>query len=314
MRKIIHKANICCMAFALMLSLGGCGNKAATEEQTVVETTEAVADVSDATASDASAVASSSEMVEAESVVTEDMVPITADQIEDGVYSIGVNSSSSMFNITACELTVKDGEMTAVMHMGGTGYLYVYMGTGEEAVAASEADYISFEEESDGTHTFTVPVEALDSAIDCTAFSKKKEKWYDRQLCFKSDAIPVEAFRDGVFNTAASLGLADGEYSIEVSLEGGSGKASVASPAKLSVENGVAMAEIIMSSENYDYMLVKDEKYLPVNETGNSAFLIPVDVFDYAMPIVADTVAMSEPHEIEYTLFFDSATINEYDE
>ena len=36
-----------------------------------------------------------------------------------------------MFKITSCTLTVKDGAMTAKMTMGGTGYLYVYMGTGE---------------------------------------------------------------------------------------------------------------------------------------------------------------------------------------
>ena len=60
--------------------------------------------------------------------------------MKDGTYDVTVDSSSNMFNVTACELTVKNGEMTAKMHMGGTGYLYVYMGTGEEAAAAEEAD------------------------------------------------------------------------------------------------------------------------------------------------------------------------------
>lgn len=312
MRRLVHKAGIYSLSFLMLLGLSGCGSKGGAAEVTTEEASEAVATMSDATASDMSAVASSDEMAGSETVVTEDMVPITAEQIEDGVYSIEVSSSSSMFNITACELTVEDGKMTAVMHMGGTGYLYVYMGTGAEAVSASESDYISYEEQSDGTHTFSVPVEALDTAVDCTAYSKKKEKWYDRQLCFKSSAIPIEAFKEGVFNTVDSLELADGEYSIEVMLKGGSGKATVASPTRLSVKNGEATAEIIMSSENYDYMLVGDEKYLTVNETGNSTFVIPVNIFDYDMPIVADTVAMSEPHEIEYTLFFDSSSIDEY--
>lgn len=142
-----------------------------------------------ATASDAS--------LETESVVTEDMVPISGDKIKDGTYDIEVASSSSMFNIEACELIVENGSMKAVMHMGGTGYLYVYMGTGEEAENAADTEYIGFEEQPDGTHTFTVPVEALDSEIECSAFSKKKEKWYDRQLCFKSANIPADAFTDG---------------------------------------------------------------------------------------------------------------------
>ena len=46
-----------------------------------------------------------------------------------------------------------------------------------------------------------------------------------------------------------------------------------------------------------------------MNTEGNSTFELPVDGFDYRMQIVADTVAMSTPHEIDYTLLFDSATI-----
>ena len=51
------------------------------------------------------------------------------------------------------------------------------------------------------------------------------------------------------------------------------------------------------------------EKYLPVNTEGNSQFEIPVKYFDKPMDVIADTTAMSEPHEIEYTLTFDSASI-----
>ena len=91
--------------------------------------------------------------------------------------------------------------------------------------------------------------------------------------------------------------------------EGGSGKASVASPAALRVENGVAYATIIWSSSNYDYMKVDDTQYNPTNTEGNSTFEIPVLGFDYAMPVSADTTAMSTPHEIDYTLFFDSTTL-----
>ena len=56
-------------------------------------------------------------------------------------------------------------------------------------------------------------------------------------------------------------------------------------------------------------MLIGDEKYEPVNEDGNSVFEIPVK-FDTPMQVIGDTVAMSKPHEVEYTLTFhsDSAT------
>ena len=199
--------------------------------------------------------------------------------------------------------------MSALMTMSGTGYLKLYMGTGEEAVNAPEEEYIPFAETEDGRHTFEIPVEALDMGIACTAFSKNKEKWYDRTLVFVSTSLPEEAFREIAMTTAEDLKLEDGVYLAEVTLSGGSGKASVESPAQITVEGGEMTAQIIFSSKNYDYMLVKGERYDKVNEEGNSTFLIPLSGFDYNMPVVADTVAMSVPHEIEYTLFFDSSTL-----
>ena len=35
--------------------------------------------------------------------------------------------------------------------------------------------------------------------------------------------------------------------------------------------------------------------------------------FNWRMPVIADTIAMSQPHEIEYTLTFDSATLKRVD-
>lgn len=252
------------------------------------------------------AVAEGSETVPDGLIIPEDMVPVFGDCLKDGEYDIKADSSSSMFTVTDCRLTVNNGKMTARMTMGGTGYLYVFMGKGADA---SDDMVIPFEEAADGTHSFTVPVEALDMGIDCAAFSKKKEKWYDRTLLFRSDSLPLEAFADGSFITPESLGLEDGEYSADVSLEGGSGRAVVSSPAKLIVQNGELTAEIIWGSSNYDCMTVDGVKYYPVNDDGNSTFIIPVAGFDRRLPVSANTTAMSTPHEIEYTLFFDSKTI-----
>ena len=232
---------------------------------------------------------------------------VTADELVEGTYPVKVDSSSEKFNITACELTVANGEMSAVMHMGGKGYLRVFMGTGEDAEKASEADCIPFHEEDDGTHSFTVPVLALDMGLDCAAFSKNKEIWYDRILTFRADSLPVDAFANVA--TVESLGLADGEYTVEVSLAGGSGKAKVESPAKLAVLNGQAVVTVVWGSSNYDYMRIGDEQYLPVQTEGNATFEIPVPLFDRSFTVFADTTAMSEPHEIEYTLTLSSDTI-----
>ena len=285
------------IAFALsvimLLPLVSCGSSSDTTD---------TADLSDQ-------IATAEEMTDVKDVTWEGMAAVTADQINDGEYEITVDSSSSMFNIEKCKLTVADGKLTALMTMGGTGYRYITMKSAEDAAAASESDYIYPEEDSEGNHTFTVDIAALDAPLKCAAFSDKKEKWYDRTLVFKSAGIPIDAFKEGVIVTAADLGLEDGEHTVEVSMTGGSGKASVDSPAMMTVSGGSCTAAIVWSSPNYDYMLVNGEKYLPVNEEGNSTFEIPVLFFDRPMAVVGDTTAMSEPHEIDYALTFNSKSV-----
>lgn len=104
--------------------------------------------------------------------------------------------------------------------------------------------------------------------------------------------------------------LEDGEYSIQVDLEGGSGKASVSSPTLMLVKNGRMYAELQWSSSNYDYMIVDGEKFQNESEEGrNSVFTIPVTALDDKMEVIADTLAMGTPHEIDYTLTFYEASI-----
>ena len=104
--------------------------------------------------------------------------------------------------------------------------------------------------------------------------------------------------------------LEDGEYSIQVDLEGGSGKASVSSPTLMLVKNGRMYAELQWSSSNYDYMIVDGEKFQNESEEGrNSVFTIPVTALDDKMEVIADTRAMGAPHEIDYTLTFYEASI-----
>ena len=104
--------------------------------------------------------------------------------------------------------------------------------------------------------------------------------------------------------------LEDGEYSIQVDLEGGSGKASVSSPTLMLVKNGRMYAELQWSSSNYDYMIVDGEKFQNESEEGrNSVFTIPVTALDDKMEVIADTLAMGAPHEIDYTLTYYEASI-----
>lgn len=105
------------------------------------------------------------------------------------------------------------------------------------------------------------------------------------------------------------IDLKDGTYMIEAILEGGSGRASITSPTELMVDNHSAKVSIEWSSANYDYMVLEGKTYYPVNENGNSVFELPVISFDEQIEIVADTTAMSVPHEITYTILLDSESI-----
>ena len=109
---------------------------------------------------------------------------------ENGIYKVNnVTSSSSMFNVVDCKLTSKNGKMSAVLTLSGTGYGYLYMGTKEEAAKADSSSWISFVTDNNGKYTYTVPVEALDKGINVAAYSTKNKIWYDRILTFKSETV-----------------------------------------------------------------------------------------------------------------------------
>ena len=80
------------------------------------------------------------------------------------------------------------------------------------------------------------------------------------------------------------------------------------SPAVLTSDGKTLTATIVWSSPNYEYMLVDGERYEPIQTEGNSTFQIPV-ILDEEMAVSASTIAMSQPHLVEYTLQFDSTTL-----
>lgn len=254
----------------------------------------------------------------------EDTAGETADAVpEDGVYTAEFDTDSNMFHVNEANdgkgtLTVKDGKMTIHVSLVSKSIVNLFVGTAEDAqkegaeILEPTTDEVTY---SDGykeeVFGFDIPVPALDEEFDC-ALLGKKGKWYDHKVSV-SDPVPAEETAEkeeaSAGTTVEELKLEDGNYTAEVTLEGGSGKATVESPAKLEIRDGKAIAELIWSSPNYDYMIVDGEKYEMINTEGNSTFEIPVAAFDTALAVKADTVAMSEPHEIDYTLQFDSASI-----
>ena len=245
------------------------------------------------------------------------------DVLEDGVYTAEFDTDSSMFHVNEAndgkgELTVKDGKMTLHVSLASKNIVNLFVGTAEDAkkdgaeLLEPTTDTVTYSDGmSEEVYGFDIPVPAIDEEFN-VALIGKKNKWYDHKVKVTNPQKEADGEAAGASEdkkTVEDLKLEDGEYTVDVAMEGGSGKASVDSPAALEIKDGKITATIVWSSPNYDYMIVNDEKYEPVNKDGNSTFEIPVDAFDYKMPVTADTVAMSTPHEIEYTLQFDSASV-----
>ncbi len=303
------KKRIIALSLISMLVLASCGTKKDNSQQSSTSATTAPQTTAVTTAETTTEATTEHVTAAQNEVGFEGMTEVNINELNMGNYNVSVDSSSSMFKIAGCILHVSDHDMIADIIIDSKSYDVLYMGTEDEAKNAAESDRITYTTNEKGQSVFTVPVEALDKEIQCAALSAKKQEWYGRTLVFRADSLPDTAFKEARYATAESLKLENGEYNIDVKLEGGSGKASVESPAKLTVKDGKATAKIVWSSDKYDKMVVNYLEYTPEIADGHSVFEIPVSGFDYRMHIEAETTAMSEPHMIEYTLYFDSATI-----
>ena len=279
----------------LAASLAGCGSSASSVASSA--SSEAVSSVAESAVSEAA---------------SESAAASSARALEDGTYTAEFDTDSSMFHVNEASdgkgtLTVEDGQMTLHISLQSKKIVNLYAGMAADA-PDHEADWLQPTTDtvtySDGTseevYGFDVPVEALDTDFQL-AILGTKGKWYDHTVSVRN----VEAQAAEAVETPA-----DGSYTCEVTLEGGSGRATVDSPAALTVADGKMTATIVWSSPNYDYMIVDGEKYLPTNTEGKSTFEIPVSALGTPLSVVADTVAMSTPHEIEYTLTFSAPSEN----
>lgn len=288
------------------LLLGGCGAGQAadaTSAESTVATQESTITPTEST--------EAAETVSTETAQNEAQLP-------DGVYTAEFSTDSSMFHVSeACDgkgtLTVKDGVMTIHISLGSKKILNLYPGLAEDAakdgavLLQPTTDTVTY---SDGmteeVYGFDVPVPVIGEEFDL-ALIGTKGKWYDHKVKV-SDPV-AEDSREAANGSFDMSALADGSYTIELTMEGGSGRASIQSPAQLAIADGAATATLEWSSPNYDYMLVNGEKYLPVNTEGNSVFEVPVEALDAPLTMIGDTVAMSTPHEVEYTVTFHSETL-----
>lgn len=301
------KKRISIVAVLFMMTgalLAGCGSKddTAASDVSTEASIDAVQDSSESLGSGADTEVETGRTADAEGVI----------DLEDGVYSADFETDSSMFHVNeACDgkgtLTVKDGKASIHISLTSKNIVNLFCGLAEDAqkdgaeLLEPVVDTVTY---SDGmteeVYGFDVPVPALDEEFDL-ALIGTKGVWYDHKVKV-TNPEPMEVETTELF---------DGTYTVELDFEGGSGKASIFSPATISVADGKITATFEWSSPNYDYMIVDGEKYLPVNEDGNSVFELPVASLDEPMTVIGDTVAMSKPHEIEYTITFHPDTVTE---
>lgn len=258
----------------------------------------------------------------------------SAPQLEDGVYMADFITDSSMFHVNeACDgkgkLTVTDGKMVIHISLTSKNIVNLYPGLAEDAqkdgaeLLQPTVDTVTYSDGmSEEVNGFDVPVPVLDEEFDL-ALLGTKGTWYDHKVSV-TNPVPAEdesaetpdqsqenaqAQNEDSTQRTDIASLADGTYTVELTFEGGSGKAQILSPATVTVDGGTVTATVEWSSPNYDYMIVDGEKFLPVNTEGNSVFEIPVSDFDEPLTVIGDTVAMSKPHEVEYTITFHSDTL-----
>lgn len=246
--------------------------------------------------------------------ITEADAGQTAETLSDGIYTAEFRTDSSMFHVSeACggkgTLTVKDGVMTLHISLGSKKIVNLYPGLAEDAskdgaalLQPTEDTVIYSDGMTEEVYGFDVPVPAIGEEFDL-ALIGTKGTWYDHKV---SVSNPVPA---GSGQAKGAESLKDGTYDMEITLEGGSGKAGILSPVTVTITGGEAVALLQWSSPNYDYMIVDGETYLPVNTEGDSVFEIPVTAFDQPVEVIGDTVAMSKPYEIEYTITFHTDTV-----
>lgn len=220
-------------------------------------------------------------------------------EVSDGLYLATFNTDSSMFHASEATdgkgtLSVFDGKMNFHVSLASKSILNLYAGKAEDA-KTDEANWLQPTEDSvtyeDGltetVYGFDIPVTKLNRDFDL-ALIGKKGVWYDHKV--------------SITDIAEKPGLPEGDHEVAVLLSGGTGKVRISSPAQVKVADGVAMLTVVWTSSNYDYMIVDGVKYLNQNPGSKSTFTFPVTDMAKPLDVIANTTAMGNPHEIEYTI------------
>ena len=275
-------------ALLACLLLAGCGGTAAPAETTALTTQPA----------QTAAPVTTEAVTEPEETVAAGPARV----LPDGVYTVEFVTDSGMFRANeACDgkgtLTVTGGVQTLHVSLQSKKIVNLFPGTAEDAQKSGAVwleptvDTVTYSDGlSDEVFGVDVPVLAVGQDF-ALAIIGTKGVWYDHTVSVQNP-VPQE-----------------GEYTCEVTLAGGSGRAGVTSPATIVSDGETLTATIEWSSPYYEYMIVDGTQYDPIQTEGNSTFQIPVTL-DNEMAVSGSTTAMSEPHLVDYTLTFDSTTLS----
>ena len=251
-----------------MAFMSACAGKTEDQQEAAVEETAPAAEE----------VTEEPEESEAAAEVQEDTAETTQAALPDGTYDAEFSTDSSMFHVSeACDgkgvLTVENGQMTIHVSLASRKILNLYPGSAEDAqkdgaqLLEPTVDEVTYSDGlTDEVYGFDIPVPALDEEFD-VALIGTKGKWYDHKVCVSNPVEASEAETAGTSVSGEASGksgipdLTDGSYLVEMTFEGGSGRASIASPVTITVENQKVTATVEWSSPNYDYMLVDERSF-----------------------------------------------------
>ena len=128
----------------------------------------------------------------------------------------------------------------------------------------------------------------------------------------------AEVETTGAAPQSAAAQYVDGSYSVEVELTGGSSHNALVSPTTVYVENGCIYADIVFKrveapfhAPSYDSLTTCFGTYLPeIDEEALTCTFRRVQFPDLGdQEISAVTSAMSQPHEVQYSVFIDPAGV-----
>ena len=252
----------------------------------------------------------------------------------DGNYQVTANCDAAMFKIVDAKLKVVNGQMLVELTLNGTGYDYLYPGSGSQA-EQDKANWAPFQKDGEGKYVYTLPITQLDAPIVISSHSAKKDMWYDRTVTFLSDSLkpiggtepttpteptepttptepteptsPTEPSTNGTTSAVNSATkLKDGTYKQDgFTYSGGSGRVSIACD-KVIIKGGKSYAVIRFVSKSsgstsmdYKYVKASNGVYYPA---GDGSFTIPVEL-NANNRILGMTAKMTAAHEIEYTIY-----------